>query len=319
MKSQIYKLALLSILILTSISFVFGQTEREKGIEFFKKADYKSAIDSLNVTVQLNKTDAESWNMLGMAYFHLVKFKESRKALENAVKYSPVNVTYLINLAYINLASNKLGTAENIVQKAIQLDAKNSEAYYVRGAVNFWKGKYDKAILDADEAIKINPNMNSAYILKSDSYLYRFGEQIYKSQKPGDYLDLLEKSIETLDNCLKNCSKTSALQTIQTKLDQVKAFNTHFSRKKDEIFGQVMDVIPDPTITPLKILSKPKALYTDSARQAAVQGTTTLAVLFAADGKTKTILVVKPLSNGLTEEAIRASHAFFTRQTPCAR
>lgn len=307
MKSSWSKLTLGAALFFSCAAFSFGQTDREKGIEFFKKADYKSAIDSLNKAVNLNRTDAEGWNILGMAYLYEIKFKESRKALENAVKYDPSKANYLVNFAYVNLISNKPGDADEAIRKALQLNDKNAEAYYVRSAINLWKGKYDQAILDADETIGLDANSSSAYIIKADSYLYKFGQQIYKSQKPGNHLDLLEKSIESLKTCLDNCAKTANLQSLQTKHDEITAFHKYFLRKKDEPVGQITTPVVDPTVTPLAILSKPKAGYTDSARYAAVQGTVMLAVLFSADGKTKTIIVMKPLSNGLTEQAIRAA------------
>jgi TonB family protein len=59
----------------------------------------------------------------------------------------------------------------------------------------------------------------------------------------------------------------------------------------------------------LKIISKPKALYTDSARQNAVQGAVTLRVIFLANGSVGNITTVSGLPNGLTEQAIAAARS----------
>jgi TonB family protein len=56
----------------------------------------------------------------------------------------------------------------------------------------------------------------------------------------------------------------------------------------------------------LKIISKPKPLYTDEARQNNVSGTVILRVTFLASGQIGGISVVKSLSFGLTEQAIAA-------------
>ena len=58
----------------------------------------------------------------------------------------------------------------------------------------------------------------------------------------------------------------------------------------------------------LKILKKQKAQYTDRARQAGVQGTLTMAVLFGASGKVEQILPIKRLGYGLDEQAIGAAY-----------
>lgn len=110
----------------------------------------------------------------------------------------------------------------------------------------------------------------------------------------------------------------SILNESRTKLEELKTFHKYFAERKDEVFSSISTkapktAVPTPTpnidssITPLSILSKPRANYTESARMAGVQGTITLAVLFSADGNTKMILVIKPLSNGLTEEGIKAA------------
>jgi TonB family protein len=57
----------------------------------------------------------------------------------------------------------------------------------------------------------------------------------------------------------------------------------------------------------LKILSKPRPGYTDSARQANIQGTVILRVTFLASGAIGSISPVKGLPSGLTEQAIAAA------------
>lgn len=58
---------------------------------------------------------------------------------------------------------------------------------------------------------------------------------------------------------------------------------------------------------PLKILSKPPAIYTDKARMNNVQGTVLLRVTFLKTGKIGKIEIVKALPDGLTEQAIKAA------------
>lgn len=57
----------------------------------------------------------------------------------------------------------------------------------------------------------------------------------------------------------------------------------------------------------VKILSKPKALYTDAARQANIQGKVVLRVTFMANGSIGAISVISGLGSGLTEQAIAAA------------
>ncbi|MBA2736364.1 MAG: energy transducer TonB, partial [Pyrinomonadaceae bacterium] len=65
------------------------------------------------------------------------------------------------------------------------------------------------------------------------------------------------------------------------------------------------DIRPD--LGNLKIISKPRANYTDAARQNQIQGTVTLRVTFLASGQIGKISLVNDLPDGLTEQAIAAA------------
>ena len=58
---------------------------------------------------------------------------------------------------------------------------------------------------------------------------------------------------------------------------------------------------------PLNILSKPKAAYTDEARNNDTQGAVTLKITFMASGEIGDITVVSGLPDGLTDQAIAAA------------
>jgi len=74
--------------------------------------------------------------------------------------------------------------------------------------------------------------------------------------------------------------------------------------------GLTVKVKPPTPVGPtegVKILSKPRANYTDAARQNQVQGKVVLRVTFAANGSIGSISVISGLGNGLTEQAIAAA------------
>lgn len=99
---------------------------------------------------------------------------------------------------------------------------------------------------------------------------------------------------------------------MQERFTAIKAFNTYFGKRKDK----PKTAVPDPEVVPVKILNRPKAVYTESARKNGIEGIIRIAVLFRADGKTKEFLIVRGLSHGLTEQAIKAARNMeFTPKT----
>lgn len=71
--------------------------------------------------------------------------------------------------------------------------------------------------------------------------------------------------------------------------------------------GEPPPARPVGVTTGIKILSKPRPGYTDSARQQNIQGTVILRVTFLASGQVGSISPVKGLGSGLTEQAIAAA------------
>lgn len=89
MKHSLYKLALFTGFIFSSVVFAFGQTEREKGIEFYQKGEYEKAAQYLQTVVEVDKKDRKAWLYLGMSLGRLKKGKEAVKAFKKADKLTP--------------------------------------------------------------------------------------------------------------------------------------------------------------------------------------------------------------------------------------
>jgi TonB family protein len=62
-----------------------------------------------------------------------------------------------------------------------------------------------------------------------------------------------------------------------------------------------------PDLQGLKIISKPRANYTDAARQNQIQGTVTLRVTFLESGHIGSVSPISGLPDGLTEQAMAAA------------
>jgi TonB family protein len=147
-----------------------------------------------------------------------------------------------------------------------------------------------------------------AYILKSDALLSNFGKLFQTPANPNDKLDLLNQSKSVLEMCLKNCRDNTNIKIQQERLEAVNAFYDFYNRRKGvDSNVPTVPAVSAPNITPLTILSKKPASYTDKARANQVTGTVRLLILFAASGHVTHIIVLKDLGFGLTENAVRAA------------
>lgn len=102
-------------------------------------------------------------------------------------------------------------------------------------------------------------------------------------------------------------------------METITVFHKYFSKNRDALLTAIaegkpiattIDPLPiDPTITPMKILTKPTPRYTDKARSDNISGTITMALFFAETGRITHALILKGLGSGLNSEALRAAYA----------
>lgn len=303
----LYKITLFFTVLFSAISIFAQQTELQKGIELYRQGKNDEAIAVLEKLSKVKnvKDEANILNYLGLAYLQKPDLKKARKVLEKAVELDPQNAAFRANLAYAYLRSNKLDNAQSEAEKAIRIEPKLYMACYIRGTAYLWEGKLDEALSDAEQAIAINADFSSAYSLKSETLIAKFGNRIASGSSAKKEIEYLSKAVETLEFCIKNCQKNSDLQSQSEKLESLKAFHDYFNREKTDATSQTLS--PDDTTIPIKIISKPQANYTDQARRAKVTGKIVIAVLFAANGKVTQTIIIKPLGYGLDEEAVRAA------------
>lgn len=146
-----------------------------------------------------------------------------------------------------------------------------------------------------------------AYLLKAQTLVVSFVQQSNTVIKPaGSRYGLLKEAGESMAKYLSMSPPNEETKFYTEYLESIKFFSDYYNgpdyKPPPRTYG-----VGDGGITPLKIISKPRASYTNAARQAGVGGTTRLMVGFSANGTISHILVVKPLSHGLSEAAVRAA------------
>jgi tetratricopeptide (TPR) repeat protein len=127
------------------------------------------------------------------------------------------------------------------------------------------------------------------------------GIEYYNNGEYQKAVETLQKIVETDKEDKQSWLYLGMSQTkLKNKSQAAKAF-----KKADKISDEEKQ--PDNTQTKLKIISKPRAAYTDEARASMTQGTIKLAVEFGADGSIKSIFPFQTLPYGLTENCVESA------------
>ena len=284
-----------------------GQTSDSdlRGIKLYKQGDTLGAIEALHTEVRQHKNNGEAWLYLGLAFNRAGNAKNARKAFEVAVKLLPKSSAARTGLAYTLLLANKSREAAREAERALEVEPQNAEAHFVIGVVRLRDGEESNALKEADAALNIKSDFSAAILLKSQALIGLFTEE---NDLPG--LGSFEK-------------RDSRFKEAAASLERYLQLNP--KDKENDLWREQLETLrvyaqlADPAATTrtvfranevtakAHVISKPEPHYTEEARNADINGTVTLRMVLAADGTVKHILVLRSLSHGLTQQAIKAA------------
>ena len=165
-------------------------------IQEFLGADYKDA--AINASLSLN-----------YAVDSLLQKKDFDGALkiaEETHKIIPLNIDVIISIININLQKGDLTNSEKFLTKALAIDPKNKQLYYVLGTSYIDLKENEKAEEALIKAIEIDPNYTEAQY-QLGAHLFNWANDLKTSADQLDLNDpkaplLVQKSEETLNRAL---------------------------------------------------------------------------------------------------------------------
>lgn len=309
---------------------VASNAEHQRGIELFRKPDYKAAARHFEALVKKNKADDLSSYYLGLSLARQGKLNEASKALENALKVNPDFAVARSALSYIYLLRQKTPQALQEAERALTVAPTLAEAHYVVGIVRLRSEFPQQALDSANEAIKFAPELAGPHLLRSLAVLGLHTKKARESYDPKnlparspapltpeererrrqtrvEVAASFHEAAQSLATYLRLQPTDSSTHTWREQLESLKFYGkqTYEEQEKSPIAERLS--FGDEVTTKARILAKPEPYYTDAARAANISGVVIMRAVFAADGTVRHILVLRQLPHGLTEEAVKAA------------
>lgn len=307
----LYKITLsVALLFSAGIGFAQPPAEREKGFELYDKGSYKESAAVLEKVVKAAPTDTEARTFLGLAQVKLGRLKDAEKTLGKSVELNPNQPNARKALAYVFLLRNKLKETLKQMEALKAMQPLDAESFYILGWAHLRLGNNETALENAEQSVKLNPKFANAYLLKAQAIMNRW-------DNPKDYRAIAEKygsSAENIGKFIVLSSEKPDVPFWRGQQETLKIFAAYYAEKEK---NKNSADEADANVTPVKIISKPRASYTDQARQAGVSGTIRLLAAFSENGKVENVLVLTSLGYGLDAEAVRAARGI--RFEPAAR
>lgn len=312
--NQLRKAAIRLLVITTLCSLSLSQQTEHVGITLYRQGNYNEAIRVLSSAVKKKegKTDANLWNALGLAQTAMGKFKEAKKAYQKALDFDKTDSIIWTNLAYAQLRLRDLNGAQSATKKAVELDPKNVHAYYIRGLASLWENNLKDAQKNVDQIMLVDQKFAQGYVLGAWVQIGILGDKVEGVDKPGsirEHIVYLKNAVDILRTGAANCIDCENKGVIDKELESLEKFYEQYSKEPAKPPFPPGPRPPEPGVTPLKIISKPRAGYTDSARAGGISGTVRLVVLFGANGRIEYVFILKRLGHGLDENAVAAARS----------
>lgn len=142
---------------------------------YLQQKEYSQALEQLNISLALNRSNPETYNNLGCVFAETGDFKN---AVDNFLKALEIDQQYFG--AYCNLANyycklKQYDKATDLLQKSIRINSHNSVAFYNLGNIYLECKQYEKAIECYKQALAI---AGDTYDL---DYNYNLGIAYYRS------------------------------------------------------------------------------------------------------------------------------------------
>jgi tetratricopeptide (TPR) repeat protein len=164
-----------------------AQSLIDVGLQNLQRARYAQAIDAFRRAVDLSPDLLIAWYDLGVAYFALEKFDESRKAFEELRRRDPHHQFAAYFLARIDLIE---GDADAAIQgfESISGSKPIADELYYLGSAYFRKGDTLAAIHTLERASDATPDDYRVHLLLARAY-----QKAGRNQDSSSQYDLSEK------------------------------------------------------------------------------------------------------------------------------
>ena len=188
-----------------------------------------------------------------------------------------------------------------MTERSLALQPVNADAHYTLGVIYLRTGNREQALTLAELAIKENPALPNAYLLKSQSLVFFMSSAMVRlewEEEEGRQARYREAA-QALETYLKMIPDSASRSLWQDQLDSLRVYS--------QLSADPHVFVGNQVTAKARILSKPAPSYTTEARDQKVTGTVVLRAVFTAEGQVKYILVIVGLPGGLTERAIEAA------------
>ena len=168
----------------------FAEIYYFKGMKDYENQNYNDALKDFKYAAWLDPSNGRILHVLGSTYYHLDIQDEAQKILQRTKYYfNDRNIYRNLGLSYTQ--SGNYQEAEKEIKLAIYLDPKFNKAYIDLAYLYAIQKDYDKAIVEWNKILEIDPNFPEKY-----NVLYFIGMAYQKKEMPDKALEYFVQALK---------------------------------------------------------------------------------------------------------------------------
>ena len=142
----------------------------ERGITFYKKNEYEKALNEINKSLDLDKSNPKYLHLKATILWALWRLPEALIICDIALKINPINGSLWYRKGAILEKLDKTEEAINCFKNSIQYSPENPLPWIRLGVECREFHKYNEAIYYFEEALKIDDNLEQAWLELGETY-----------------------------------------------------------------------------------------------------------------------------------------------------
>jgi tetratricopeptide (TPR) repeat protein len=152
------------VLLLSSMLAACSANEFERGNDLYAQKDYAAAVASYTNYIDTHPKDAPSYFNRARALEEQGRLEEAHKDYALAAKLDPYNPSFRMGSGMCSFRLEKYNQAIIDMNEVLKLDSRSADAYYIKGVALIKKGEVRSAMESYDNAIRYDKNHAGAYL-----------------------------------------------------------------------------------------------------------------------------------------------------------
>ena len=139
-----------------------SSTFHNLGTVLYKQSRYEEALAAFRIAVTKRPDYALAHYNLGVILTELGRFEKAEKHLRLAIRIDPSDTTALYSLATLQIEQQRYDESLELLQHLIGIEPGHAKGLDAIGIVLFYLGKSDEALQHFDQALSLDPTLESA-------------------------------------------------------------------------------------------------------------------------------------------------------------